>query len=146
MNINIKKEIKMEKNKNIEQQILDTVRMIGEGLYLQNNYHLRRMATRYNRTGLTTYMPSRTVQGQDYSIKDLLIKHANGVMPAVQMNGQYDETADFDNLTLSDIVHMDKEEIESMLISNGQKINELTKLLTQERKQEVEKTSEKQTE
>ncbi len=52
-------------------------------------------------------LPSRTIQGDSYTIKELLEKHTTGILPEIERKGQYPESVNFDDIDYSKVVQMD---------------------------------------
>ena len=68
--------------------------------------------------------PSQTVQGEAYTIQELLQKHVNGIMPSVGLDPQYDHD---DGAELDDDVTMRKPDLDLTDIdSMSEKVRETT--------------------
>lgn len=117
----------------MEKDNKDTLKMINSTLYLMNQPLFERRSRWYDTDQEVNNEPSKTIQGQSYSIAELLIKHATGVFPAVIRNDEYDENPNFEEISFGEISRLEKTELENFIESNGQRINELRKLLTMER-------------
>lgn len=111
----------------------------------ENKEKSLRRNKREKRTGMTSKLPSKTIQGQDYTVNELLIKHANGIFPAVQQNGIYDEEPTHEQVDFSAVNRNDISENKEM---KEQVNNEIQKVMQQreENRKKMEKIIEKKQE
>lgn len=67
--------------------------------------------SRWGRTGTEegeiNLEPSKTIQGETYTIRELLRKHQSGAMPDVARNPIWEDTDDFESLDLQKISRLD---------------------------------------
>lgn len=73
--------------------------------------------------------PSLTVEGEAYTVAELLIKHTNGIYPNIGRIGTF-EDQNFDGVDLEKVGSMDLAEVDEIKEVNSLKINELKGKLT----------------
>lgn len=74
-----------------------------------------RRSVRNFKIGLHTTKPSKTIQGEAYTIADLLVKHAGGIMPAVWNQGDFGDDPNHDDEDIMNINRMDFAEKQNLL-------------------------------
>lgn len=76
--------------------------------------------------------PSKAIQGEAYTIRELLHKHTRGIMPPVMRNGQYMDDADFDSIDMEKVNRMD-------IVDKHEIYQQQTDIITQIEESEREK-------
>lgn len=102
-----------------------------------------RFQTPFNITSVTgeeNNEPSETVQGDSYTVKELIEKHVNGIMPAVGLQPEYDheEPSHDDDVTLRS-PDLDLSDIDQIT----EKIKTVQTKLSTANEQRVESSNEK---
>lgn len=136
--------MKEHNDNNLLKEINDTTKKIGGmiGQQIEFWWPVREQAVHYwarralldKRIGLVTTEPSMTVQGQDLGVKDLLVKHANGILPAIQKEGIFDEDPDHEDEDFSNLQRMDIAERERIRDFAASKVSKLNEDLNSKRK------------
>lgn len=85
--------------------------------------------------GLWTTKPSKTVQGEEISLSDLMIKTANGIRPAIMLSGDYDENPTHDDVSMEHAKNLDLVEKNELKEMNINKLKTLSERQRQEREQ-----------
>ena len=91
----------------------------------QNNFQLTpEMCDDHSRQ-----LPSLTIQGESFSVKDLVQKMANGQLPQIMRQGFYANPENFDAPDFEKVATLDLIDQQILLNNNQQKILEITQEL-----------------
>lgn len=86
---------------------------------------------------------SLTVPNESYSIKELLLKHKNGILPPIVREVFFDENSDFDSFDFEKINMLDDPEKQEFLLQNRNNIKRMfNELDIKQNKQVKEQTIE----
>jgi len=119
----------MEKN-NYEQRLRNIeilIDSIKTNLFLLSHRQINRSMRFVQRGGLLTTEPSQTIQDDSIAIRDLLIKHANGIMPAVQLQGQFGDDPDHEDIDYEKFMKKDFTEKEEVKIERKERLQSIQK-------------------
>ncbi|WNK13157.1 MAG: hypothetical protein [Microvirus sp.] len=116
----------MKKEETTQKKIqFDNCETIANILRIEYQEKHRRRMIRDWKDGLITKKPSKTIQGEAYTIADLLIKHANGIIPAVSLQGLYDEDPTHNDEDMSKTSHLDLAEKQILKENTKYRISEI---------------------
>lgn len=86
---------------------------------------------------------SMTIQGDSYSIRELMLKNSTGNMPAIYRDGQYQDNVDFDSPDLQEVFNMSPMDKYHLLQETQNNVEELKKMNEEHRKIKANQLEEK---
>lgn len=86
---------------------------------------------------------SMTVQGDSYTVRELMLKAATGNMPPIVKQGQYQDEVTFDSEDLNQMNNLSPIEKIQIMATNKEKIQQLTELNQQHRQQKAKQDEQK---